>query len=317
MHLIGDVGGTNIRLAAFEGDPQAACRALLEGCHTPQQSLGWHQVADLPSALTAFINDFSLPKRCYSLTLAVAGPTLPHQQSFAFTNRAQGFCLGDLTGFAGQVEVINDFAAQASLITQLDAGQSQLIKPGKTRAGAKAVLGPGTGLGVAGLSQDGRVITGEGGNVALPYLPQAPLAKIDRHKRPGGQPRLEDALSGQGLENIYAAQTGTRLAAAQISQAAFKGEARARAAFELFFDFAALGAANQALQYMAAGGVYFVGAIMIRNLPLLDATRFAETFCSIETHQDFLRDVPVHLVTAETSGLAGLAAYLGAAAVAS
>lgn len=309
MHLIADIGGTNIRLAAFHGDPLIAFDQLMTGTCDKVRNYSWDQVGRLNAAIQDFQDHFHLPGRAQSLTIAIAGIALVDQEEFGFTNRDAGFCRSDLYEFADTVEIINDFAAQASAIPHLGEDHFSQVKPGQRRAGARAVVGPGTGLGIAGLTPGGLVIPGEGGNVAVTYLPDAPLSRIEANVD-RGQLRAEDVFSGQGLENIFQAQSGCRMAAQEISARAHRGDAQARQALDLFFDYAAQISANQALQYVAVGGVYLVGSIMIKNADLLDLDRFASVFCSIKTHEDFLRQIPVYLVTSATSGLAGVAAYL-------
>ena len=312
VKLIADIGGTNIRLAAFRGSPLTACQKLLTGTLAHERHYRWDEVTRLETALDDFITHFALPARYDRLVVAYAGLALEGQEVFTFTNRAQTFTRTSLGAYADQVYVLNDFAAQASLIPHLPHNQIKLIKEGKAHhSSPRAVLGPGTGLGVAGLTATGQLIAGEGGNVALPYLAHAPLTALIEHLGPVGL-RLEDVLSGPGLENIYTALGFGPLAAHQISAAAHQGPGPERQALELFFDYAALACANQALQYAAAGGVYLVGNIANHNVDLLDLDRFAKIFCATRTHVDFLTHVPVYLVQAKTSGLAGAAAYLAA-----
>lgn len=291
-----DVGGTNVRLVAFDQvlDMDASV------------TYAWGTVSSLPDAIARYSAEMGTPAHYGRLVLAFAGPTLPHQEVFSFTNQDQTFTRAELQQFAGEVEVINDFAAQAALIPHLGAGDLQVLKPGEAQVAARAVIGPGTGLGVAAILADGTLVQGEGGNVTLPYLPSAPLAQM----QVDGQLRLEDGLSGHGLERLYLALGGAQKTAKAISEAAHAGDALALEAFGHFFDFLALGAANQALQYMAAGGVYIVGNVINANIALLDQARFDRVFTSIITHAAFLKSVPVYLVTREGSGLQGAAAYL-------
>jgi len=308
LHLIADVGGTNIRFAAIEGTMRAAAQALMAGSFAQTRSYEWAEVGDLLNALQTFREDMGLPKKVTGLTLAIAGPVLDHMAEFRLTNRTTPFTRAQLSQHADQVRIINDFAAQAAVIPLLTEEDLDVLKPGQVQPGARAVLGPGTGLGVAGLGPQGQVFAGEGGNVTVPYLSTAPWSALEGQIS-GGRLRAEDVFSGQGLENIFAAQTGQRLAAEAISAAAHTGDDQALAAMQLFFDFAAALCADQALQYGAAGGVFLVGAIMQKNRDLLDRDRFAQQFSNIRTHREFLTHIPVYQVTKPTSGLAGVAAY--------
>ena len=269
----------------------------------------WDEIENLEAALRDFQSRFDLPTRFGSISVAYAGLALSDQERFDLTNRDQSFSRSLLAQFADQVYVINDFAAQASLIPHVSDAQVRMIKSGEQHPGAKAVLGPGTGLGVAGLTASGQVIPGEGGHVALPALASAPFDALQKLLG-RTHVRLEDVLSGTGLENLHQALGARPETAQNISKAALAGDATARETFALFFDYLALACANQALQYVAAGGVYLVGNISLQNIDLMDPARFAHMFETVISHQEFLEQVPAYLVLTETSGLAGAAAYL-------
>ncbi len=309
--LVADIGGTNVRLAAFSGSPLEATKGLLGGSLETQAVYEWDDLESLSAGIDQFCEQFALKKPFAQIAVAFAGLTLPDQEVFALTNRDQVFIRAQLLEVADQVHVINDFAAQASLIPHLDADQLITLKSGEQRSGARAVLGPGTGLGVAGLTTTGQVMSGEGGHVALPHLPHAPHAALAELL---GQPinRLEDVLCGTGLENLNAALGHAPASARALSEAALKGSPEAQAVFNLFFDFLAIASANQALQYAAAGGVYLVGNITLANLDLINRARLAELFEGTVSHAEFLKQVPIYVVRTAMSGLAGAAAYLAA-----
>lgn len=309
--LVADIGGTNVRLAAFSGSPLAATKSLLDGSLETQAVYEWDDLESLSAGIEQFCQQFDLALPFDQIAVAFAGLTLPDQQIFSLTNRDQVFTRAQLSEIAGQVHVINDFAAQASLIPHLDEDRLIVLKPGQKRPGARAVLGPGTGLGVAGLAASGQVISGEGGHVALPYLPHAPhQGLVDLLGEPIN--RLEDVLCGTGIENLNLALGYEAASARILSEAALSGAKEAQGVFDLFFDFLAVASANQALQYTAAGGVYLVGNITLANEDLINRARFVELFESTQSHAEFLKQVPIYIVRTAISGLAGAAAYLAA-----
>lgn len=311
VHVIADVGGTNIRLAAVSGPMEVAAKRLMAGDFRDSRSYKWKQIKNVDTAIRSFQEELNLPEKLSGLTLAIAGPVLEHMNEFKLTNWGEPFSRQQLTKHSRNVKIINDFAAQAAIIPLLTEQDLDVLKPGLVQPGARAVLGPGTGLGVAGLAADGQVLSGEGGNVTAPYFPGVPWSVLEAPV-PSGRLRAEDVFSGQGLENIYFAKTGSKLAAENISAAAHNGDESALSAMSVFFDFAAVLCSDQALQYGAAGGVYLVGAIMLKNRKLINQKRFAQQFCNIRTHETFLADIPVYQVTKATSGLAGVAAYVSA-----
>src|SRR5262249_60844606 len=134
----------------------------------------------------------------------ISGP-LDVGEQIEMTHRAWRFLRGELArrfGFA-KLYVVNDFEAIAWSLTRLAATDARQLGPAlPARAGVKAVLGPGTGLGVAALVPvDGgwQVLASEGGHAS--FGPQAPdemeiLARLWRER---GLVSAETILSGPGL----------------------------------------------------------------------------------------------------------------------
>src|SRR5690606_14411061 len=106
--------------------------------------------------------------------------------------------------------VVNDFAALAwalpelarTDVVQVGGGQPQPRQP-------LAVLGPGSGLGIATYlpTEGGAVVAGEGGHATMPAAndAQADVIALLRHKL--GHCSAERVLSGPGLMNLYWAIT--------------------------------------------------------------------------------------------------------------
>ena len=159
--LIGDVGGTNARFAVVmdadcePGEPQIVQTASFE---------------TIDDAIRSAILD-RLAVRPRSAVLAVAGPV--DGDEIALTNcpwvvrpRAMFETLG-----LKDIVVLNDFEAQALAVVALGEEHMEKIGAGMPEPNAgRVVLGPGTGLGVAGLIHAcGRWIPvpGEGGHMDI------------------------------------------------------------------------------------------------------------------------------------------------------
>jgi glucokinase len=107
-----------------------------------------------------------------------------------------------------------------------------------------AVLGPGTGLGVACLvpaSPNSVVIASEGGHATMAASSSREDAVIDHLRRQFGHVSAERVVSGLGLENLYRAIIALdrvdvpQRNAAAITKAGLEGNCRiARMALELF-----------------------------------------------------------------------------------
>src|SRR5690606_39197530 len=104
---------------------------------------------------------------------------------------------------------LNDFEAQALAVACLSSEYREGIGPRiDPEAASRVVLGPGTGLGVAGLVHARNTwfpVPGEGGHVDI-----GPRSRRDfdifPHLEPiEGRISAEQVLSGRGLVNIYKA----------------------------------------------------------------------------------------------------------------
>jgi glucokinase len=128
------------------------------------------------------------------------------------------------------------------------------------------VLGPGSGLGVAGLVSTGDksvVVASEGGHATMPASSNQEERVLDLLRRRFGHVSAERVLSGPGIENLYEALATLEEVdvpqrnAADITMAALKGTCpTSRAALEMFCAMLGGFAGNVALTYGARGGVY-------------------------------------------------------------
>lgn len=306
VSLVGDIGGTNARLAlwhagrleqvrvlstaAFDG-PEQAIRSYLD-------TLGQHAG--------------ELDRVC----LACAGPVSGDE--FRFTNNhwvisRTAFCrdlgLSDLL-------LINDFSALALGVTCLRKDELLDVRPGVVVADCpRLVLGPGTGLGVGTLLPDTRggwhALAGEGGHVDLPIGSEREADLWSYLHRQLGHVSAENLLSGPGLVNLYRASCaldGKTLrfdSAAEVTQAALEGDAQAIAVLEQFCTWLGRVAGNAALTLGARGGVYLAGGMLPRFADFLVASGFLAAFQAKGEMSGYLMHIPVWLVTAEQPGLLG------------
>ncbi|MBB4304638.1 glucokinase [Rhodobium orientis] len=303
--VLADLGGTNLRLG-YLADPAADMRFLKKV-----------KVADYPglgAAMAAVLAEFGT--RVRTAIIAFAGPV--GGDDMRLTNHPWDITPKKVAGDVGLDEVIlvNDFAAQALALPGLDAGElSQIGGRGPVAHAAKLVLGPGTGLGVAGLvpSPGGWVpVAGEAGHVELG--PGDDDEEIWRHlERIEGRVTAETVISGPGLLRLYravcaAAGSAPTFDAPEKITAAAKDDALAGRALECFV--AALGrtAGDLALVFLAKGGVFLSGGIAPRIVPWLQAGGFRAAFEAKAPHRDLVTAMPVYVVTTAEPALAGLCA---------
>src|SRR5207302_4183778 len=158
------------------------------------------------------------------------------------------------------------------------------------RPGPKAVLGPGTGLGVAALVPHGKewiALASEGGHVSFGPAAADERIVFQRLAASEGEPvAAETVISGPGLERIYRALNpfGIPLVARAIVSEARAGGSDARIAVDLFVRLIGRFAGDVALTLKATGGVYVAGGVAQKLGPLLDGAIFGAAFENHRPH---------------------------------
>jgi glucokinase len=304
--LVADIGGTHARFALCGPDGEPAAEE-------------WLQVADYPGLVEA-AQAYLAGRKVADAVFAVATPVDSDwigltNAPWAFSIRATKKALA-LERFA----VINDFAAQALAVPRLAPEDWVQIGGGEPQAGAAiAVIGPGTGLGVSGVLPVQGIwypIPSEGGHVSLAPHDERDAALLACLRRRFDHVSNERVLSGPGLINLATALAeldGEMLSLAdprEVSRRAESGECPfCTEALQRFSAFLGGASGDLALLFCALGGVYISGGLC-RNLgPLFDLERFRARFVAKGRFVDYLRRVPIYLVTRRDSGLVGAAAY--------
>lgn len=310
--LIGDIGGTNARFALADRDRAGFRDERIFACDDFNSPEG---------AVEAYLTAVGAPAPTV-ICFAVAGPIVDN--SVRFTNNTWHIAVSSLaaTFRCEMVHLLNDFEAIALSLPAVDPGQAQAI--GTVPAGSLdlpdfsiCVMGPGTGLGAAGLLRRSGMdlpVVSEAGHVG--FAPESPLqveilkALQSRYRRVSD----ERLVSGMGIENIYWAlgQIGDLQLAptsdARIFELAEDGrDPIAAQATDLFFEILGQVTGNFVLSLGAFDGAYIAGGIAQRHAGLLAASRFREGFESKGRHQSLLARVPSCLVTHPQPGLLGAA----------
>jgi len=210
--------------------------------------------------------------------------------------------------------ILNDFEALAFGLTSL--GGDALLKVGGGEPlpnRPKAVLGPGTGLGVAVLIPvDGawRAVSGEGGHVTLAAADDREAQLIARIRTRFGHCSAERLISGPGLTLLHSALHDCEGPdAAEIAQLALRGDRQAEESFELFFRLLGTVAANLALTIGAFGGIYIGGGIIPKHAERFAASGFRHRFSAKGRYGDYLDSIPTYLIVSDNPTLTGLVAY--------
>jgi glucokinase len=181
-----------------------------------------------------------------------------------------------------------------------------------------AVLGPGSGLGVACLVPGGGkpvVLASEGGHATLASTCDREDKIIEQLRRRFGHVSAERVVSGDGLENIYqaiVALDGLTLeprSAADITKRALSGDCQvAREALAIFCAFLGSFAGNVVLTFGARGGAYIAGGISPRILDFMVRSEFRNRFEAKGRFRPYLETVPSYVIVHPAAAFLGLRA---------
>ncbi|WP_202638271.1 glucokinase [Bailinhaonella thermotolerans] len=313
--LVADIGGTNARFGLIEGageEPRSVA-VLHDADH-----------AGLTEAVAAYLAEHARGVRPVAGCVAMAGPV--DGDRYRLTNAGWSGSITDTARALGieRIGLLNDFEALAMSLPRLK--PSELVRiggPGLPPAGGiKAVLGPGTGLGVAGLVPapvGGWVpIPGEGGHVSVPAITAREVEVVRALRGSGFTPEgalvAENLLSGPGLSLLHrglALVDGVAdapvLSAAEISTSS---DPCCVETVEVFCGLLGTFAGNVALTLGARGGVFLGGGVLPRIAGRLAASDFRRRFEDTPRLEDYLAAIATVLIVAPLPALAGTAAWL-------
>ncbi len=312
--LVADIGGTNARfaLAAEDGEPIAL-----------QHTLQCTEYPTVNSAIDAYLAQIGRT-RVDAICFAAAGPVI--HGSVKFTNNSWILNGDELRSRfnTSDVYLLNDWEAIAYSLPAL--GKEDRLGIGgdwsipHSDELTFAAIGPGTGLGVTGVSvHSGQpyAIVSEGGHTSFApkTILQLDLLKIllDRF----GRVSNERVLSGPGLVNIYQALCqiegvqSQELSASQIGESARdKSDAIAVKTFELFFEILGQVAGDFVLTLGGYDGLFIGGGVTQRYRDLLLNSRFRSGFTNKGRYKEILENTPSWLILHENPGLLGASAYI-------
>ena len=309
--IVADIGGTNARFSRVDLASLQLDKVAVYPCA---------EFATLADALVHYQQQQSV-ETIKHVAIAIACPVTGDNVSM--TNFHWQFSVKAMQQQLGldALSVINDFTAVAMCLPALTPEQKIKLGAGEAHSDKPmAVLGAGTGLGVAHLVPfQGKYIPlpGEGGHVdwaaqtEQEWFIQRMLSKEYGHVSP------ERLLSGPGLEAIYKAlalyrkQVVAPLTAAEIAaQALDNSSDLAVATIQQFFATLGSVAGDLSLTLSTFGGVYIAGGIVPKLLPLLADSEFRARFEAKGRFSAFNRQIATYVVTAEQPGLVGAAVYL-------
>lgn len=308
--LLGDIGGTSARFGLLA--PNTETIDIIDAAKFPNDK--FDSFAD---ALGTFLKTITaVPSH---ILLAVAGPI--KDGSVKLTNRNWSIServLKDEFGFRS-VSLVNDFAAMARAVPELDIDRFDEVKSGEKDGSAPVLIaGPGTGLGMATLlpiAEGGwRVLGGEGGHAAFSPRTKEDVGIGEILHSQHGFVSYELVTSGMGLEPVHRAMCQLYksdyipMTANEVVKAANSGDEicdricmlRARAVMSF--------AGDMALAIGARGGVALAGGVATRLLPWLKQDEAMECFIDRGPRSAYMSKIPVGLMRGDFIPLIGAAA---------
>jgi glucokinase len=312
---VADVGGSNARFAW-----ETAGRLD----HVQTLSVAEH--ADIAAAARSYLNwlerrlgDTYRPPVAAALAVAAA----VSGDWVELTNSGWSFSRADLQRELKlrHLLVLNDFEALALSLPGLRADQLRAHAELPVANGMLAVIGPGTGLGVAGVvrtSQGWIALPGEGGHATLAPADDFESALLAWVRRDYEHVSAERLLSGIGLPLLHAAVAGVQgqavstLAAEQVVEHGLSGQdPLCSRTLDVFCALLGGFAGSVALTLGARGGVYVGGGIVPRLGDRFFASAFRERFEAKGRLRPYLSQIPTALITDTLAALGGAAAALG------
>lgn len=331
--VVADIGGTHARFAWVDQAGQA-----VQQVHTlpttefsgPSQAMQ-HYVAQLPAEHRHRAQAQGLCA-AWALATAVDGDWLEMTNvRWRFSRQAEQQRLG-----LQALRVFNDFEALAWSLPHL--GPAQLRSwDGRwpSHQGPLAVIGPGTGLGVAGMvpagGAEGRAVggassstgwvalPGEGGHMTLAAHDDFEAAILARARQHWPHVSAERLLSGIGLPLLQACVCevngwpvpplqSEQASTPEILAAGLAGEAAAQRTLQVFCAMLGGFAGNVALTLGARGGVYIGGGLVPRLGDFFFASEFRKRFEHKGRFAPYLQDIPTVVITDTLAALCGVSA---------
>jgi glucokinase len=294
--LIADVGATSSRFAIYEGTSIEHARIYRNNDFDGLEAVAAHYLAESST-------------RPVSAAFAVAAPI--DGDDVELMNRDWAFSRSSLAALGFEhVELLNDFHAVAYLLPTLgDEDRFEIGKASKYREGNIAVLGPGSGLGMAAWIDGRAAMTGEGGHITLSGRDAREDSIIVSLRDRFGHASAERVLSGPGIVALHQAMHGEILPSAEDIAASPDTPAKIET-MQQFFRFLGSAAAELALITGAFGGVYIAGGIVPAYTEQIANSGFRERFEDKNRYRDYMQAIPTWVITDPLPGLRGLAAFI-------
>ena len=304
--LLGDVGGTNARMAiARNGVIDDATVTRFRG----------DDFTSFDDVVQKFLAEQDNP-RITSVCVAVAGPVSGGKAEL--TNREWDFSedrLARLTD-ADHVRLINDLTALGYATPTLDGDILSVLRDApadRARNGQGLVVGLGTGFNVCAVRVlPGGTITALEAEEGHTHLPSNIYRKlVDLLGEAGAEPffSTEETFAGRGLARFHAARTGTEPVRSEaIAEAAKNGDPEAIATYDLFTELVGLLCWELTLRFMPLEGLFLAGSVGRSIADRME--RFETAFLEEPYMRHIPENTPIYLIEDDMAALHGCLAAL-------
>ncbi len=311
--ILGDIGGTNTRVALADG------KVVRANSIAKFSNAGFDSLEPILRRYLADAGIASVEGAC----VAAAGPV--KNGVAEMTNLSWVIDHAQLTRATGatKVAILNDLQAQGQALGHIAPEYLRPIVPGSAVPNSSMlVVGLGTGVNAAPVHNTpwGRVVPpSECGHASMPIRNARDLALAQFIETYGdhahGFAGVEDALAGRGMERVYAfvaEEAGTPHArtSAEIIAQLTAGEALATEAARLYVHILGATLGNLALTHLPYGGIFLIGGMARALTPYMAEMGLAQALTDKGRFHDFLSSFPVWVVEDDYAALTGCAAYL-------
>lgn len=315
MILAGDVGGTKVWLAYFEGEQCVA-----------EKKFKSKEFGDFPALLKRFLQEAGIPG-VKAACFGVAGPV--KNNVCHTTNLPWSLDAKELRQMleTPSVFLINDLEANAWGLAALTSQEFCVLNPGIVAHGNQSLISAGTGLGEAGLVWDGvrhHPFACEGGHVDFGPRDDLEIELLLYMKKSYDHVSYERIVSGHGLYMLYrffvdvkkerenpdieALKEGEPQR--EIVNKAMKNECETCIrAVSLFTSLYGSEAGNLSLKFLSIGGTFLGGGIVPNLLSFFQRPEFMQAFVSKGRFASMLKEIPVKVVLNDRTALLGAKRY--------
>lgn len=316
MILVGDIGGTNTRLALFEMSGEF--KVIVE------KKFPSHAYSGLEEIATLFLQEQKtiIKSACF----AIAGPVregVVHPPNLSWVVDAAK--LRQALRIS-QVTLLNDLQANANGLKVLKPEELFLVQKGTKQAGNQALLSPGTGLGEAGLIWDGKnhhPFASEGGHADFAPRNQEEFELLSYLQKKFDHVSFERVISGPGIYSLYQFLKEKNVPSGEV-EAAMKQKDPSivitefglshkdkicSLAIDWFLSLCGAEAGNLALKFLSLGGLFLGGGIAPRYASRFKESPFLPSFLNKGRFKPLLESIPIYIVMNDNTALLGAAAY--------